>query len=809
MGLLSSSYKYYAYAGSASLFDEDARPNTVKQLMLNGIIDGNAGPAEAIVIGLNTNMYARARSMFKYAGREDGYKWAYPTTNQDIYNISVAMVRPYVEADAGGPVDFRTLNWGPFDPTRQAFFIEMSINQTYLDTDYFNWTIGDPEDTNWSPVDDSVEIPVVIPGVPPAPDTYAISDNQYEVDITGSLYQVTFPYEGGTYDVEQPYDLSPYEEGIWICVRYRDEGAEEQYKYWAYQIGSNKIPALEAAIERAQLLMEYLPIAVLMHDEAWFDEVNDEEYENTLDRLLKRLALDPYDIKEDYLENQAESEQERGDAKDFDFFVHFAIPLKTRDRGGREYLFYLYEWLRTRSTWTTFEEYQAYISGSDSINFFVFEGSEQPHSHMSIEEGEEYTGYIARFAWSYIERKDVDGPFTPPNWVEPLRPRRCWSNTYKLDDDDYNFGLDLVHGEGNYAVALGQFEGQEHSYTIVTRMNEDNTHTHILMMGPSMEYQVNTSKEPVGEGPSGYVDYRYRFVDVELFPDDPEQDSEFRWPIHLGTLKEVSVMQREAALSDGLCATVFLVEEQEVKFYQKGFFKWLIIIIIVVIVILAWQYNLLPTLYALATAATGATALALWALYVVVSFALGFLISFAGNLIGGPLGQIFVIVSMVLVAGGNLSSLNPFSNVTSAWQNFVATPGWGSAIPFINSVSTIVRVGQVVYGRYKLHKLEEEMEDFIMTAREKHERLQDAWDSLGETPDWIDPLDLATTFANAGLYEDPTSFYYRTLHANPGSLGYDLIENFTEMALMLPKNPGSPTVVDSMIDQFARQRRQV
>ena len=72
-----------------------------------------------------------------------------------------------------------------------------------------------------------------------------------------------------------------------------------------------------------------------------------------------------------------------------------------------------------------------------------------------------------------------------------------------------------------------------------------------------------------------------------------------------------------------------------------------------------------------------------------------------------------------------------------------------------------------------------------------------------------DPLEIARTFSISTLYEDPSSFYYRTLHANPGTLGYDLIQNFTEMATMLPKSPGSPGVVDSMMETFAEQRGQV
>ena len=811
MGLFSSSYKYYAFAGTSPLFDDNSRPNTILQLILNGIIGGDASPPESILIGLNTNLYARAKSMYKYAAKPDGYIFGFPTTNQSQYNITTTMLRPYIEADHGGPIDFRTMHWGTFDNIdRRNFWLEKAISDNYLNTVYFPWIagIGDPLDTNWSPVDTTVEIPIENP-TPGG--SYWESNNEYLADIVGTTYHVRFPYNTPTeyWNVAQGFDLGAYDDGnTWIQVRFRSQGGGDEYLYWHYRIGSNDIPALEAEITAGLLEMSYLPIAILMHDRVWFDEAGDPEWEETLDRLMRDIALDPYDIKEQYLDSITNPDPDTPpdsipDIEDiWDFFIRFGVPLKTTFRGGREYLFYFYDWLRTRSTWTTFADYKAFIDGGQF--------GDQPASTLSEEEGVEYTGYIARYAWSYIERVDNLGAFTPPGWAEPLRPGRTWSKTYELGDADYNEGLDWVHGVGNYSVAASQPDGQEHAYTLVVHDNRDDTHSIILMMGPSMEYQINTSEDPVGVGDGGYVDYRYRFVDVELFPEDPEEDDrEFRWPIHIGTLREVSTMQREPALADALSATVFLVQRVKVKWYQKGFFKWLIIIIVIIIVVLAWQYHLLPSIAAAAGAATGATALGLWALYVVLTFAIGFLVSFAGGLIGGRLGQLFVIVAMFMAMGGSFSNINPFSKISSAWTNLTTAPSFGSAVQFIQAVYPALNVGQKIYVEYELHKLQDEMRDFVKTAKEKYEELQDAWDSLQETPDWLDPLQLARTFSTAGLYEDPETFYYRTLHANPGTLGYDLIQNFTDMAVMLPKTPESPQVVDTMIETFAKQRGQV
>jgi len=318
------------------------------------------------------------------------------------------------------------------------------------------------------------------------------------------------------------------------------------------------------------------------------------------------------------------------------------------------------------------------------------------------------------------------------------------------------------------------------------------SYTQVLVMAPSMMYVINTSEEAEPE--------RERYTVVELFPEDPEQNSEFRVPINISSLQAVSAMHREELLADAICSTVFLVEEVKVKWYQQGFMRWLLVIIIVIILVVTWQYELLPSLAALAGAATGATALALWALYTVMVFAIGFLISFAGGLIGGKFGILFVLVASMMMAG-----VNPFSNLANSWSTLATTPSWGSAFSFIQATAPLTNFAMIVHQDLTMAKLESEMRDFLKSAREKYDQLQDAWDSFGEMPSWLDPMDLIAIQTTTVL-ESPDEFFSRTLNANPGILGYDLIHNFADIALMLPDTPGTTNVIDSMLNTFAEQR---
>lgn len=755
-------------------------------------------------MGLQTDMYRRAMKQAKYAADPNGYPYGFPTISVTQYYIYWDDLEPFVEADVGYGVDVSSYFMG--DPNDYVYFwVEQGIHDNYL-----NWFPVGEEPAAWYYFPNQVAIPVKNPDT----DEWYLADNKdYAAAFDGNNVTITWSYldnlsnpqtwEAPTFDMNHP---GPG--GSWLMVRYRVTGEPGNFDYWFYEVGSNDIPALEAAIEQIQYEAEYLPIAVLMHDKVWFDNQGNTELEEGLDKLLKYVTLDPWEVKDEFIDSIENPDPETPpeqvpDIDDiWDFFVHFSMPLRTSDRAGREYLWRLYQHLENQ-TWTTFDQYNTWVTAKNG---------DQPQSNFSVEEGEEYTGYIARYAWSYITTLTIAGEFTPPGWLSPLKTRDCWSQEYALDDVDYAFGLDLVHGVGNYNVAGSQDEGEEHTYTLIVRQNAlsegggSPTHTAVLMMGPSMEYQINTSDVPVNAGQPGYVDFRYRFVDVEIFPDDPEEDSEFRWPINIGVLKDMSAMRREPALQEAMAATVFLVDRVKVKWYQNGFFKWLIIAIAIVVVILTYQYQLLGTVASLASTAfaAGATAsaIAYAALYVVMTFALGFLISFAGALIGGQYGQLFVILAMVYLAGGT----NILSNIGANWTQMTTNMGWGSATTFLQSIGPVISIGRVIIEDRALAQLEADMRDFTATAREKQEELDNAWDELGTGPSWLDPLDLTAAFQASWYVEMPENYFQRTLNANPGILGYDLINRFSEIALALPEDGRDGNYIDAVFKDMEQQR---
>jgi hypothetical protein len=244
----------------------------------------------------------------------------------------------------------------------------------------------------------------------------------------------------------------------------------------------------------------------------------------------------------------------------------------------------------------------------------------------------------------------------------------------------------------------------------------------------------------------------------------------------------------------------------QIKWYQQAFWRFFIIYLVIVVVIYTQQYQLLGTIGSLATFAltTGAvgTAVAWAALYVVMTFALGYLISFAANLMPEGIGQIFVIVIAIYMAGGT----DFFQNIGTSFRNLATSVTWGSAVQFINAVSPLLQMGQTIYENRAMGRIDAQYRELLKTAKEKQQILDDAWDSLGETPSWLDPLDLARAMNAKWYNEKPENFIQNALRANPGVLGYDLIGNFATIALRLPEGGGGNNVLDEFYRMYERQR---
>jgi hypothetical protein len=813
MGWFSSTYEYYSFVGSTDLFGIEDRPDTLKEMILQSVLmpNGTSSSYDAIMLTVNTDLYARARSIMRYARRD--YARGLPSTDQTNVGVPSEALTQAIANETGQEIhELSTVR-----KTSSAdinFLMQKSIKEGYTDPTVFDWPEGDPQNPVWDQSRETIEIPVSNPLAEPGGSPYYVVENspryvRENLNPEGEpeyWYQLYFSYEdtngnparyvlSGNYRFEAEYTGKDM-----IYVRYKNTADTSLTHYWMYEVGSGRIPELEEDFEFTTMEAEFMPIIVMMRDRKWYDEHDGSDLSISLEestiKMCKKLMMKAEDVKEDFI-TQVEEDPDLDFDQIWDFYIHWGVPLRTFRRGGREYIYHFIHYLETTQT-STRQDFEWWLSsgGLAAAPENIFRISEQEV------ETEENTGFNVEYAYAYCYTTTKPGQYHPPGAAEPLAPNRMYSEV-KFGGDTrarYKELLEEIHGTG---TPIGTSAG-DNDYAAFVKQHYDYvtdtyTHTWAIMMGPSMRYEINTAEISEGENAN-----RTRYAVPELFPQEEGASvREFRLPVHWDSLKEVMRMQREGALAEALTATVFVVQELKKKWYQKRFFKWLIIIIVIIVVVVTWRYELLLYLWqaagaALAVGAT-ATALAYYAAFVALSFAIGFMISFAGGLIGGTWGKVFVIVASLMVAG-----INPFSNVAASWGTMTTQFSWGSAMQFLNAVQPFLNVAKMIYTEVSLRNLEKDYEEWLLTAREKQEELDRAYAGL-DIPSNIDPMTVVNSFAYAPV-EQPSDFVTRSTMLNPGVLGYDLIENFTELAVRLPEFPGEQTVIDGLFATLARQR---
>jgi hypothetical protein len=806
VGLFSSDYKYIAHAGSSPLFEEDNRPETVKSTVVQvSTAEDPPTLAAGIRFALGTDLYSRSKAIMRYA--QKNYYYGFPEASEDLIYADYAEIDAIISAEVGEPVTISNVETGRPEMT---FLVNQFIKENYLNLDYFPWPSGDPLNTDWDQSQETTEIPVLNPAAEAGESPYYVVDNSPEyVEIVEYVfsgedelpsrvvtgYKIEFDYtdsEGNpaSWAVDGDINLSSNEE--MITVAYSKDSDPDTTLYWNYLIGSGEYLDLEESLQTISREMNFMPIILLMRDKVWFDETEDQELIDTTKGICKRLNVDPFEVKEDYLkqveEDIANGDRPKKNLDEWDFFIHFSVPMHCEERGSIEYLYHLFKLLQDTQV-STRSTYEAAIT-NETV----------PYSSLKITEGGD-NGYNSEYRWAYIETKTHEGVFSV-NGVE-LRPRRSHIQLYKYGDADYAEGIYQVHGEGAQIAPPGLSKKNEdlHHYVVVTYQETEDTYTQVLMMGPSMRYAVNTREDPTKQ--KGH--YRVRYAECELFPEDPEEESEFRWPIHYASLQEVSRVRREQVLAEGFCATVYLVEKQEVKWYQKGFFKWLIIIIAVILIVLSIIFPGFAAAAAmLLTAAIGGGMLTFYIIYAILMFAIGFIISMAGSLVGGTWGTVLAVVGAIISLQAGLAGAPGGAGygISTAGAN-----SWGSAISLINSTAPYLKGATQIYSAIETEALQDDIEKFEKQMFEQQRELDEMRELLGDGGG-LDPMYLLSDPVLSFVYEAPDAYYERTLNANPGVLGYDFIYRFHDLALALPEKPFEANFIENMYTQLAEQRGQ-
>jgi hypothetical protein len=805
--------------------------------------DPEYGPIEAIRTAIVTDYYARAYAMQKYAGKDDGYIRGFPESNMDVSYIDPAATLQALER-AVGPVE--SVVSALVSTGQPEFFVNEWLKDNYTNTNYFDWTNGVP--SGWDEGQDTIAVPVINPDTG---EYYQVDnvvgilakssilfgpgdeelDPYYRGDWTATyngLYQLSWTYTDNNGD-EAIYVMPGHvnlgdtleKTSSWVQVKYIVNG---EIQYWSYLVGSGDDPEFEQHIDVQDRKGQFLPVIVLMQDKVWFDGTESDfkggttgtpqeetDLFKTTNKICKKLGTSAVEIKEEFLEQEAEDIAEGnsgGNAKKWDFFVHFAVPIRTENQDAREYLYHYFRQLEAWQT-ATVGDYEAHLAGQRP----------QPINEIHITEAGEH-GYNVKYRWSYVHTKEYEGYYqvedTNPlsetyGEMRDMRRGECETILVRREgtpDPEYRAELEDIFGE-SVAVSPNAAPGDEenHDYCVIIRQGraygaEAPYYEKVIMMGLGCEYTVNTAVI----GIDGAKDYRFRYADAEIWDEDADPETEgqnFRFPMHMQSLLEMGRLRREEAVMAGLSSTVFLVEVQKKKWYQTGFFKWLIIIIAVVIVVLAIiNPGFLWAAAKAVAAALGLTAtLAVFIIFTILSFAVAQVLALASALIGGTAGQIFAVIAAIAMAYmAYAGAPGGFSWVGNQ------TTGWAMAAAFVANVNALVFQPAFAIARtLESRKVMEEYEDWTKERRERIQALKDAMDGVGDWPAGVDPWDLVQVYSNPGAAELPDDYLKRTVNPNPGMDAIDTVLNFTELAVHNSKSGENATVNNMFID-LAEQR---
>jgi hypothetical protein len=216
-------------------------------------------------------------------------------------------------------------------------------------------------------------------------------------------------------------------------------------------------------------------------------------------------------------------------------------------------------------------------------------------------------------------------------------------------------------------------------------------------------------------------------------------------------------LERADLYYDCMVMVVHAVVKTSWEWYEDPLFFKLIQIVLIIVAIVFFQPEI-ATLGELLV-------------YVGTQIAIKIAVDFLVNTIGGDLALILAaIATIVAISTGNLDMV--LTTMPTA----------------ITLLQVVLAVTVSVSGYY-----EDKMEDLISeseTVIEEQERLteqlvasQDLLDSNGN----IDPLYVLEHQYKWLPEEGPEAFYFRTLHNNPGLIGFDALRGWHDSALQLPK----------------------
>lgn len=492
--------------------------------------------------------------------------------------------------------------------------------------------------------------------------------------------------------------------------------------YWTYDPSTNVYPELTGTTELASQ-SEWLPMVPMRVNRHDVVPEDGKVYDD-VNHALDLVGLDYETIIEGVKENPDADIVE-------DVTLMFAVDITVDEPSINDYMY-------------------AHFSGYLAYNFDLYTSSSVPSgTYKSAGLVEKFTevNFNGSFYTEFVEERTIVGTFTKDKEI-------------LSGGGAYNYLTYTTDPEGKYGGKIVN----SNSIIYLRKKLTNDTYTELVIMGCNIYIAPYEDYPGFGRDKPWYArvhEYEGEPVNVML-------------PINTGVVRDRlrNPQTQKLVYRQSMVLLIAAREKTELEWYEEPYFAAFVIVVAVFISAATLQ----PEIATIATAATLLAAGEL-VLYLVINtyilsqitkYALEFLIDEFG------LEDTFLAVAIIILVA-------------------VASQQFDVLVPLASSLATdFLGMSLVILNAFmepiddSLKAIESEYTDFLLSAEERQEEINEASDLLGDGS--IDPLSIAILAPPILINETPSDFFNRTIHTgNIGVKSLDVIEDYVGNSLKLPE----------------------
>lgn len=752
MGLFSSKKKTYVGTSVIRVLEDDAITDTMKVSVIQAILrDEDISPR--VLENMQSTIGVHAERMYSWAKKN--YIYGLPSGRMVSTQEGVTQAQGVLEAMEGQPVVIEYSHLAPANRLHVAWM--RLISQYGYNPQTNELTVLSAQKGKTVLLDDiRIEIPeteieslpkecleqwglAAVSGYMPNRATYDVNSRDiylaspirktgstgpsqqqarviysWESKYTGNRFETNYLYGNTTRASDQLIislaDLDQDED--FLHVKY---ATPSQTKYWMYQIGSGTYPTLDGLYNVPHDISgTFFPFIFFRHNKTKLNEAGFGEGYRDNKKMCDILKLD-YDTILDGI-------HENPDINDVTQAVlTFAVPPNPSTQIEKKYLFDFFS-----EQWSYQDVFVRERSSYELLNALTF--SNKDNTKLATKHAIVIQDRLFKMSLGFdqIYKRTKVGVIGS-------------KGTYT---SEYGSGTETRKVEND----LGELVYQTYSVRTYTYRYQisDRYYQEVKVRGLATEYQIEGNYTTLGD----------------------EQDDILLVPIDRSITSNYPMGQREELYSRALHFVFNSLVVVKVKWYQSGFFKFVLTVAAFAIAIYTFGGSALGQ--SLLAYSIGMTTLQAVVITAITGLLTALAVSYAIQLFVRAVGAEWaLIIAVVAVLAGAYQMVSHGSVAGAPWATELLQLSNGLTNAIQGSVQT------------EFQDLMESQSAFLKEAEEQMKLLETAKELL-------EPSKLLHPFTIFG--ESPSDFYNRTVHSgNIGTLGISAISNYVDLSLTLPK----------------------